>query len=127
MSRFLTEPAVRILLPERLHALDLVGAQFEVTEDLTYQSDLFGPRTIPAGFISDLASIPRFALGYLNSDDPRISAISMVHDWEYTRKALTRLQCDQLLREGMIALGARPTMAAVVYAAVRLGGGSHWN
>lgn len=126
MSRFLTEPKVTILLPERIARLGLEGAQFEIEETLIYESNKFGTRVVPQGFISNLASIPRLALGWLNSDDPRISAISIVHDWEYTTKRLTRKECDELLREGMLALGARPTMAWTVYQAVRLGGGGHW-
>ncbi len=126
MNKFLAEPVLRVLLPDRLASLGLEGAHFEVVADLTYSSDTFGDRTVKAGFISDLASIPKIALGWLNNDDPRISAISIVHDWEYTQKELSRLQCDQLLREGMMSLGARPSMAWVVYQAVRLGGGEHW-
>jgi hypothetical protein len=126
VSEFLSEPVIRILLPARLKALELDHAYFEVREDFTYRSDLFGDRTVRAGFISDLASIPRAALGYLNSDDPRISGISIVHDWEYTHQSLDRIDCDRLLREGMLTLGARPTMAWLVYRSVRLFGGGHW-
>jgi hypothetical protein len=126
MSRFHSEPVLRVILPERLKALGLSGAWFEVVEDFTYSSDSFGEITVQAGFRSDLASIPRLALGWLNSDDPRISAISIVHDWLYTEKTGSRFDADLVLREGMLALGARETMADLVFLAVHFFGGSHW-
>lgn len=126
MNHFVNEPVVRILLPERLKSLGLKGAYYELMEDFVYVSDKYGTRTVKKGFISNLASIPRLALGYLNNDDPRISAASIIHDAGYAEKDLPRKDVDELLYEGMIVLGARPSMAWVVFRSVRAFGGLHW-
>ncbi len=102
-------------------------------EPLAYRSLQYGEIAVPAGFISDLASIPGAAKWYLDDDDPRILAAAIVHDYLYKNlgalpggQVLTRQQADDILREAMLALGARPTQAALVYRMVRLFGGTHW-
>lgn len=129
MSRFLTEPILVCLLPGRIASLGLDRdcAWFEVYEDLVFESDKFGRLTAPKGYITNLASIPRLARPYLNPDDPRISAPSVMHDSGYSdHRGLTRLQWDEVLRDGMLTCGARPTMAGLVFKAVQWFGGSHW-
>jgi hypothetical protein len=129
MSRFLTEPILVCLLPERIASLGLDPGQawFEVHEDLVYESDKYGRITVPKGYITNLASIPRLARPYLNPDDTRIAAPSMVHDSGYSdHRDLTRKQWDEILEEGMIVNGARKTMAALVFRLVQWFGASHW-
>lgn len=109
-------------------------AQLWVTlSTLTYRSLNCGEISVPAGFVSDLASIPGAAKWYLDDDDPRILAAAIVHDYVYKNlgalpggQVLTRQQADEILREAMLALGARATQAALVHRLVRLFGGSHW-
>lgn len=93
--------------------------------------------TVPAGAMTDLASIPRFAAPLLPPDGPWAKA-AVVHDHLYrtrgtcfwdgfngrTRaKPYTRAESDKILREAMEVLGVPAWKRAVIYAAVRLGGG----
>lgn len=132
MNRFPTELANVALSPAECAEQGGV-ALYKVTADFPYLSDAFGQITVPAGLITDFASIPRAALWYVKDDDPCILYPSVVHDWLYTmrgvlpgRAALTRAECDAVLREAMIYCGARADQSATVYAAVRMFGGRHW-
>lgn len=86
----------------------------------------------PAGFVGDLASVPRWAKAIVDDDDPDIVLGAVIHDWLYHRRGalgrvmLTRAQADAVLRDGMRAVGAREWRVRLVYAAVRLGGGAAW-
>jgi hypothetical protein len=131
MPPFAERPALEALLP---HEHEGPGAQlYQLLRDFTYESTLLGSITVPKGLVTDFASIPRLARAYLDDDDPRILCPAIVHDWLYTKAghlfgkpAYTRQQADLVLREAMLACGARPTMAWVVYRSVRLFGGGHW-
>lgn len=128
MSKFLSEPALRCLLPERIAALklDKKWAWFELTEDFHYDSDSRGRVVVEAGFITNLASIPPIARPYINPDDPQILGPSVIHDNDYVKQLISREVADATLREGTLCLGMRPTKAALVHRMVRLFGGSHW-
>jgi hypothetical protein len=100
--------------------------------DFPYFSTAFGAITVPAGLETDFASIPGFLESYISSESPVIAWPALVHDHLYAvlgrlpLRTLTRAECDSVLREAMLACGARATQAAVVHRAVRLFGGSHW-
>lgn len=100
---------------------------------LVYQSAILGEITVPIGTVTDFASIPRAALWYVDDDDPCILYPSVIHDELYTLggrladgRIYTRAQADAVLREGMLACGARADQATLVFGAVRMFGGSHW-
>lgn len=126
------------LLLRALSAPELAGVEaerqlYELQGAFRYRSPAFGDVVVPAGYVTDFASVPRPVWSYLSPEDPVILFPSLVHDYLYTqrgdlggRAALDRRQCDVVLREAMLSCGARPTQAWVVFAAVRAGGGSHW-
>jgi hypothetical protein len=81
---------------------------------------------IPAGFETDLASIPRLLRWWLDRDGPWVQA-AVVHDWLYSGAYLPRLIADYALWLGMgVAVAGVPRVGrldrAVIYAGVRLGG-----
>lgn len=80
----------------------------------------------PAGFDTNLASIPKILRGIIDNDDPHIKDAAVIHDWLYTVKTLTRAQCDAVLFRACRNLGAGLIKAYTVYFAVRLGGNSHF-
>lgn len=120
---------IRALPPE-----GCVGArqQYLLAQDFVYLSPGFGPIVAPAGLLTDFASVPRLVWAYLSPEDPCILYGSIVHDWLYKQggrvgeRRLTRAECDSVLREAMLACGARRTQAAIVHRAVRLFGASHF-
>ena len=133
MSAFLTPLLLRALTAEecRKAGSPNVGL-FELVDALRYQSDLLGEIAVPAGYISDFASIPAAAQWYVDSDAPVIAFGAIVHDFLYSSVGevgganFTREQADKVLRESMLLCGASAMQAWVVFQAVRKFGGSHW-
>lgn len=97
--------------------------------------------TVPAGFVTDLASIPRWAWIILPPDGPWVKA-AIIHDYLYatagtgrwkrhppsiTRaKAYERHEADAIMREAMENRGIGPIRRTIIYLAVRFGGGAAW-
>lgn len=133
MNAFIGQLKTTCLSPEEIKASGGQAALYQLLEDFAYHSDRFGLITVPAGLITDFASIPRAVKWYIDDDDPVILFPSVVHDYLYGLKGdlgngviFSRAQADDVLREAMLLCGARGAQAAVVYGAVRLGGGGHW-
>lgn len=109
-------------------------ALYLLAQPFTMVSAILGPIIVPAGTITDFASIPRAANWYMRDDDPGILFPSVVHDYLYKITGIlpdsgvtySREQADEVLREGMDDCGARKDQIFSVYWAVRLFGGGHW-
>lgn len=86
--------------------------------------------TVPCGFTSDGASVPRFFWRLLSPPiDPVTLAPSIIHDWLYTQggiRDLTRLECDRWYRNALIANGYPRWKANITYVGIRLFGWRHW-
>ena len=86
--------------------------------------------TVPAGFKTDGASIPRFLWRLCGHPmTTRRFPIAVFHDWLYDEGAalgLTRQQVDEIYRDGLLSLGYGKWTAATKYYALRLFGGSRW-
>lgn len=83
---------------------------------------------VPAGTITDGASIPR-AL-WLIAGHPRegdIAQAAACHDVLYRRGLVTRKRADEILIEGMECLGASWIKRKLVWAGIRAGGWAAWN
>jgi hypothetical protein len=113
--------------------------QWSVATPLTYDvgAEASGQTiTVPAGAVTDLASIPRAAwsIGF-PPDGPWLKA-AVVHDSLYRRRGdvvrtghpqpYTRAQSDGILREAMAVLGVGAFERFVIWSAVRLGGAAGW-
>ena len=121
MSAFLTPLRVELLTDEK--GLDLKtrnGKQLwrVVDHPFVYQSDVAGETiVIPAGFVTDFASIPS-ALSSIFGDIGQRA--SLPHDFEYSKKgSLDRATADAVLREACIVSGVSAIKANAIYAGVR--------
>lgn len=96
--------------------------------------------TIQPGMVTDLASIPRLVSGVMPPGGPWSEA-ALPHDLCYKSKGTmvwfgrpgrsrpqpyARAECDEILREGMVALGVGAVQRITIYEAVRLGGSKGW-
>jgi len=97
--------------------------------------------TVPAGFVTDLASIPRWAWVLLPPDGPWVKA-AIIHDFLYatggdgvwkrhspgiTRaEPYTRAEADKILRQAMHNRGVDVVRRNIIWAAVRVGGWAGW-
>lgn len=113
MSTFTTPASVELL--DNYH--------FRLIEPfLFYVGEKEAPDTIfsiPAGFETDLASVPRL-LWSLLPPHGRYAKAAILHDWLLTQApAISRPQADELFYQAMLILGVPTWQAKLMYYAVR--------
>lgn len=128
MSAFLTSLAVELMV-------DASGAEMRtrngrqlwrvIDHPFAYRSDVADTViVIPVGFVTDFASIP-LSLQWLFGDVAHRA--SLPHDFEYSGKgSLSREIADKVLREACLVSGISELKAALIYAVVRVFGGSRF-
>ncbi len=81
--------------------------------------------TVPKGFETDLASIPRIFWSILPPAGQYAPA-AIVHDYIYVYQTRTRAEADKIFREAMKQLGVPWHRRNLMYSAVRVGGWRPW-
>lgn len=128
MSVFLTE--LRAAKPIFDQSSDGRGT-WRLLEPLEYSSDLLGGIvSVPAGFLTDFASVPRIPVAFLFMGN-QVHEAAVVHDWLYSThafegKPITRETADQVFREACIACGSYGWKAWLFYKGVEIGGAGPW-
>lgn len=102
------------------------GGLYQLLRPLVWHHPVSGKYLrIPAGFLTDLASIPRgFRWLITGHDGTRKPAV--VHDWLYRNTIGTRKGADLIFRAGMRETGVPAWKRELAYRAVRLGGWATW-
>lgn len=128
MSGFLTPLKVEwVTCPFNIPLKNRSGRQlYRVIEPFIYESDVAKKTIIvPAGFITDLASIPRLPIVYREleslADMPGVP-----HDFCYSTGFLDRDTADLMLKEACLLIGLSSWKAHAIYWGVRVGGASHY-
>lgn len=80
---------------------------------------------VPAGFVTDLASVPRLARPFLDING-RSAKPAVLHDWLYTSQTMPRGDADALFLEALRAEGVRLAGPWIYWAGVRVGGWVAW-
>lgn len=109
-----------------LNLQDIDGKHFELLSPLVYSSATGRIFTVPAGFVTDFASIPR-GLWNLLPVHGRQDKAAVLHDFLYAHNGVTRAEADALFREAMEAEGVGKVARNLMYAGVRAGGWKPWN
>ncbi|MFM0503990.1 DUF1353 domain-containing protein [Paraburkholderia caffeinilytica] len=124
MSAFLSDLQVELVSD----ATNSGRGTWRLTAPLVYQSDVAKRTfTVPAGFETDFASVPRVALAFMLCGDSAHAA-SAVHDALYTYHWVPRSVADAVLREAALVSGVPAWRAFLLWSGVRIGGGgSHWS
>lgn len=81
--------------------------------------------TVPEGFVTDFASIPR-PLWPIYPKTGRYQLAAVVHDFLYWEQSTTRKEADQIFLEGMKESEVPTKDRSIIYSAVRGGGESAW-
>jgi hypothetical protein len=103
------------------------GDVFVLTADLLYRIERTGELiTVPAGFVTDFASVPKYAQSFI-SVLGKHSVPAVVHDFLYWEQTCTRQQADDILAEAMKEYDSPWYQISAVYWAVRAGAGSAWS
>lgn len=123
MPKFITDLDIR----------DIDGTQWKVLAPLIYEteSDVFGQGgatqlCVPAGFITDFASIPRIFWRILPPSG-KYNKAAVVHDYLYSTQIVHRDIADLIFYEAMGALGVPQWKRWTMYQAVRSCGWVPWN
>lgn len=116
----------RFLDPLILEYID--GRNWRLYAGFNYQTDVFPvsrrPIKLPAGFVTDFASIPRL-LHSLVPPTGKYGKAAVIHDFLYRSQgiAVSRKEADQVFEEAMEALGVGWLTRQTMYRAVRVFGG----
>lgn len=81
--------------------------------------------TVPAGFVTDFASVPRALCTLLPSTDRYLKA-AIVHDFLYWDQTCTKDEADALLFAAMIESKVPTWKRQAIYAGIRIGGLRAW-
>lgn len=80
---------------------------------------------IPAGFVTDFASIPPIIRPLFSHDDVH-DLPGLLHDYLYWTQSCSQLQADELFREGLEEVGVEWIERLSMYIALRAFGTSAW-
>lgn len=102
-------------------------ARWKLLCDLAYNSKIHGLIVVPAGYVTDYASVPRLPIAYwLTGDTAHASAV--VHDYlcsvEYARCKISWARAADVFREAMEHEKVPAWRRTAMYWAVRLKGGN---
>lgn len=110
--------------PRTIAFLD--GQNFALTEPMTFVIGSSGKSvTVPAGFVTDYASVPR-SLQWMIGKQGRYSRATVLHDFLYWTQICSRKQSDNLLWIMMAQSGVPGTQRSTITDGVELGGGPAW-
>lgn len=118
MSRF-TTPAILELLGHfnwRVHE----PFAFYLSDDESDEIE------VPAGFITDLATVPR-VFWVLLPPDGKYAKAAIIHDYLYDNALRTKKEADKIFLDGMTVLGVPKWKRTIMYWAVRLFGRGMYN
>lgn len=116
MSEFLTN----------LDVIQIGPADWKLDQPLVYVSGVFGGEiSVPKGFRTDFASVPRLPLVYLVAGNTAHKA-AVVHDFLYQTHACERELADRVFLEAMEVIGVPPWRRRIMYRAVRMFGWIPW-
>jgi len=122
---FTTE--IKVAVPNDEHGTPL----WRVLEPLNFHSEKFSKHyVVPAGFLSDLASVPRVPILWLVAG--RVgNAAAIVHDWLYNygvkfKQIADRAEADEIFFEAMVDCRVPLWRAWAMFGAVRLFGAANF-
>lgn len=101
---------------------------WKVLEELIYVADAEFRITVPRGFITDGASIPRGFWSLIGHPlNGKHASPAVVHDYLYVTQAFDKDYADRVFLEAMKAKGVSFIRRHLMYYAVKFFGTSAWN
>lgn len=82
---------------------------------------------IPTDFETDLASIPRPFWNILPPQQTNFVGPAILHDYLYSVKVFSRKTSDDILYRALLGGGARLSTSGIMWSAVRIFGGRHYD
>jgi len=133
----------RFLKPLNLQAKLGSESEFIVLGEFQYLTKKNHLITVEDGFITNFASIPRWAMFCIGPPTGKYGAIAVIHDWLYEKHYIemevdvegnprtvhipvSRYRADRIMLEGSALLGVPWWKRQIIYRAVRFGGSKNW-
>jgi hypothetical protein len=114
MSQFKTQLKVEWVAYE-----DDGPQEWKLLEDLVYESDLLGRDVVvPAGYVTDFASVPRAPIAYFLAGNTGHRA-AVVHDYLIDTDQVDRDLADLVFKEALDATGVNWAVRNAMYLAVQ--------
>jgi len=105
------------------------GKNWKVLEAFEYhvgKKDSKEVITVPIGFKTDFASIPRAFYTLIGPPTGEYGKAAVIHDYLYRNAIGTRKRADKIFYEAMGVLGVSAWKRKVIYWAVRIFGRGSW-
>lgn len=118
MSRFTTPAILEMLAHYKWRVYE--PFEFYLSDD---NSDVI---EVPAGFITDLATIPRIFWTFMPPDGKYAKA-AIIHDYLYYNALRTKYEADRIFLDGMTVLGVPKWKRLVMYLVVRIFGRGNYS
>lgn len=102
---------------------------FELTSPFEFHLGSYPSKEVirvPAGFVTDLASVPQI-LWWVFPPHGKWAKAAIVHDYMYVKAYKTKAYADNAFLEGMEVLGVPYLVRKTMYWAVRLFGRGNYN
>ncbi len=111
-----------------LEVIEIDDSVFSVADHpFRYESDIANQLiTVPVGFFTDFASVPRLGIVYSLLGD-RAHEPAVIHDWLYYSALTTKDVADEVLFEAMGVMGLSNWIKYPIYWGVKFGGFYAWN
>jgi hypothetical protein len=113
-----------------LHLSRFSDPIYFLTKPITWKpnpgQESFAAVTVPIGFVTDFASIPRIFWSILPPDG-KYTYPAILHDYLYWTQTTSRDVADSILKFGMEDFSVGTVTSMAIYNAVRAFGGSAWN
>jgi len=96
---------------------------------LVFRDDQQRVWTVPKGFVTDLASVPKAVPGVVRLWMPTAlesAWAAILHDWLYATGAVSRGEADRLFRVALRTFGNSKVGAWIMWLGVRAGGWFAW-
>lgn len=104
----------------------VVGKRYILVSPFKYQTKAGKVITVPKGFKTDFASIPRIFRTLIHGHD-RTRKPAVIHDYLYDRAIGTRKEADKIFLEALEESGVSSVKRRAMYWAVRIGGRGSWS
>jgi hypothetical protein len=101
------------------------AGQWELVCPLVFRTRAGESITVPAGFRTDLASVPRLLQGLVPVNGAHRPA-AVLHDYLFVVQDRPRAEVDRIFLDAMEDTGTRATQRWVMWVAVRVGGWLPW-
>jgi hypothetical protein len=103
------------------------GEFWIIRQPFVYQSDVAQRVfSVPEGFLTDLASVPRVPIAYWLAGGECDEA-AVIHDYAYAKGMVPRAMADAVFKEAALVSGQSAWRVQLMFLGIRLGGWKAWN